>query len=317
MPSRSQKVRIHPQPQVVGSATESVGSDRDVEEEQQHGERQWELEPEPEPEPTPPVQGEEDGQRGCCGPCLKCCCRKFREWLRQSLNVTGDGQAVFFLASAFVAQAASMATVFAVGSEEAVVAVWLAVLFVTVCCVGSSQLHRSCKRVHRRKAQVYSQAQPVQQDTQSREASLAKTVPDDNLESVAGISNKEPEGQLRAWLSSRRVPELVLERIIFALKEAGYHPNEWMPTLQSMFEDEFAEFIAEAETAANEAKQQLATIYDPFGKVLGKIKSKYDGIVIGHTQAPLVNRGDAISHVARIMSEAPNTNWGVPGAVDT
>jgi predicted deacylase len=65
------------------------------------------------------------------------------------------------------------------------------------------------------------------------------------------------------------------------------------------------------------AKQQLATIYDPFGKVLGKIKSKYDGIVIGHTQAPLVNRGDAISHVARIMSEAPNTNWGVPGAVDT
>jgi len=65
------------------------------------------------------------------------------------------------------------------------------------------------------------------------------------------------------------------------------------------------------------AKQQLATIYDPFGKVLGKIKSKYDGIVIGHTQAPLVNRGDAISHVARIMSEAPNASWGVPGAVDT
>ena len=65
------------------------------------------------------------------------------------------------------------------------------------------------------------------------------------------------------------------------------------------------------------AKQQLATIYDPFGKSLGKIKSKYDGIVIGHSQAPLVNRGDAISHVARIMTDAPTPGWGVPGSVDT
>ena len=64
------------------------------------------------------------------------------------------------------------------------------------------------------------------------------------------------------------------------------------------------------------AKQQVATIYDPFGKVLGKIKSKYDGIVVGHTQAPLVNRGDAISHIARIMPEPPRPSWGGPGAVD-
>lgn len=52
-------------------------------------------------------------------------------------------------------------------------------------------------------------------------------------------------------------------------------------------------------------KQQLATIYDPFGKVLGKIKARQGGIVIGHTQAPLVNRGDAVSHVARILPEPP------------
>jgi len=64
------------------------------------------------------------------------------------------------------------------------------------------------------------------------------------------------------------------------------------------------------------AQQQLATIYDPFGKVLGKIKAKHDGIVIGHTQAPLVNRGDALSHVARILPEAPKPGWGIPGAVD-
>jgi len=64
------------------------------------------------------------------------------------------------------------------------------------------------------------------------------------------------------------------------------------------------------------AKQQLATIYDPFGKVLSRITSRYDGIVIGHTQAPLVNRGDALSHVARILPEAPRPGWGVPGVVD-
>jgi len=65
------------------------------------------------------------------------------------------------------------------------------------------------------------------------------------------------------------------------------------------------------------AKQQVATIYDPFGKVLGRIKAKYGGIVIGHTQAPLVNRGDALSHVARILPEAPTPGWGVPGNLDT
>jgi predicted deacylase len=65
------------------------------------------------------------------------------------------------------------------------------------------------------------------------------------------------------------------------------------------------------------AKQQVATIYDPFGKRLSRITAKNDGIVIGHTQAPLVNRGDAISHIARITPEAPTPSWDTPGAVDT
>ncbi len=64
------------------------------------------------------------------------------------------------------------------------------------------------------------------------------------------------------------------------------------------------------------AKQQLATIYDPFGKALGKIKAKQDGIVIGHTQAPLVNRGDAISHVARMLTEPPTPGQAEPGMID-
>ena len=45
----------------------------------------------------------------------------------------------------------------------------------------------------------------------------------------------------------------------------------------------------------------IATIFDPFGKRRGRVVSPIDGIVIGHTQHPLVNRGDAIAHIA-----APN-----------
>ena len=44
--------------------------------------------------------------------------------------------------------------------------------------------------------------------------------------------------------------------------------------------------------------QQLAVVLDPYGKRLGKISSPASGIVIGHTQHPLVNKGDAVMHVA-------------------
>lgn len=66
------------------------------------------------------------------------------------------------------------------------------------------------------------------------------------------------------------------------------------------------------------AKDRIATIYDPYGKVLSRVKSKYDGIIIGHTQAPLANRGDAISHVARLLPERPTAKTPPSiGAIDT
>jgi len=46
--------------------------------------------------------------------------------------------------------------------------------------------------------------------------------------------------------------------------------------------------------------QIIATIYDPFGKRLGSLKAPHDGIIIGRTQRPLVNRGDAVIHIAQI-----------------
>jgi hypothetical protein len=46
--------------------------------------------------------------------------------------------------------------------------------------------------------------------------------------------------------------------------------------------------------------ETIATIRDPFGKRLGKIAARKSGIVVGLTHSPLVNRGDAIVHIAEI-----------------
>lgn len=45
---------------------------------------------------------------------------------------------------------------------------------------------------------------------------------------------------------------------------------------------------------------EIATIHDPFGKRLGTVRSRLAGMVIGHTRHPLVNRGDAIVHIAEL-----------------
>jgi hypothetical protein len=49
-----------------------------------------------------------------------------------------------------------------------------------------------------------------------------------------------------------------------------------------------------------EEGQQLATIFDPFGQRLARLRTRHGGLVIGHTQHPLVNQGDAIAHVAEL-----------------
>lgn len=45
-------------------------------------------------------------------------------------------------------------------------------------------------------------------------------------------------------------------------------------------------------------KQVLGIIANPFGKQSAKLRSPLNGLVIGHTQNPLVNQGDAIIHLA-------------------
>ncbi len=49
-----------------------------------------------------------------------------------------------------------------------------------------------------------------------------------------------------------------------------------------------------------EAKQQLGTIQDAFGKRLSNVRATRAGMVIGQTQHPLVNRGDALVHIATV-----------------
>lgn len=43
----------------------------------------------------------------------------------------------------------------------------------------------------------------------------------------------------------------------------------------------------------------IGVIRDPFGDIAGRVKAREAGIVIGHTLNPLVNRGDAVVHLAR------------------
>jgi predicted deacylase len=46
--------------------------------------------------------------------------------------------------------------------------------------------------------------------------------------------------------------------------------------------------------------ETIASIVDPFGKQLSRLKARGNGLVVGHTQHALVNQGDAVAHIAEI-----------------
>jgi len=52
-------------------------------------------------------------------------------------------------------------------------------------------------------------------------------------------------------------------------------------------------------------RQQLATIDDTFGNRLAVVRSSIDGLVVGATRHPLVNRGDAMVHLADVGGDDP------------
>ena len=49
-----------------------------------------------------------------------------------------------------------------------------------------------------------------------------------------------------------------------------------------------------------EKDQMLALISDPFGEQESELKARFDGIIVGRSNIPLVNEGDAVFHVARV-----------------
>lgn len=60
----------------------------------------------------------------------------------------------------------------------------------------------------------------------------------------------------------------------------------------------------EAELGARVVEgQRLGGLSDSFGRRLRLVRADRDGIVIGRTEAPLVNRGDAIVHIAEISQD--------------
>ena len=57
---------------------------------------------------------------------------------------------------------------------------------------------------------------------------------------------------------------------------------------------------------------RLGTLTNSFGRTLRLVKADRAGVVIGMTEAPLVNRGDAIVHLAEIESEADDASDSAP-----
>jgi predicted deacylase len=63
-----------------------------------------------------------------------------------------------------------------------------------------------------------------------------------------------------------------------------------------------------------ERGEVIATVRDSVGRQLSRTRASRSGMVIGHTQQPLVNQGDAIIHIAELLDleEPPVRLEGVP-----
>jgi uncharacterized protein len=58
--------------------------------------------------------------------------------------------------------------------------------------------------------------------------------------------------------------------------------------------------------------EPLGVISDPLGQETVSVVSEEDGIIIGRTHLPVVNRGDALFHIAEIKPEAQETAGSTP-----
>ena len=77
----------------------------------------------------------------------------------------------------------------------------------------------------------------------------------------------------------------------------GSSRSSWIPRVESQGPWRIRDEV--------ERGSRVARIYDPFGKRLGALSARVTGIVIGHILRPLVNRGDAIFHIAEVDEGKP------------
>jgi predicted deacylase len=46
----------------------------------------------------------------------------------------------------------------------------------------------------------------------------------------------------------------------------------------------------------------VAVVFDPLGQTRSVVRAKTDGVLVGHVTSPIVNRGDAVAHIAEVSS---------------
>ncbi|MFK8025019.1 MAG: succinylglutamate desuccinylase/aspartoacylase family protein [Ilumatobacter sp.] len=104
----------------------------------------------------------------------------------------------------------------------------------------------------------------------------------DMIDGPIGLADREPlESRSSSWVRTRRSGIAILS------VDLGQHVDKGRP---------------------------LATIYDSVGRRLAVANAPNDGVVIGHIQQPLVNQGDAIVHIARLVDPTAQPSSDPPPA---
>lgn len=140
------------------------------------------------------------------------------------------------------------------------------------------------------------------------------------------IQGEAPRGSLREAVSKLGIPILTYEAgepqrfnadainigvkgVLRVMRELGMIPRKGRMSPRQSMEAEDRTWIRAKRSGLLRLrvklgqwvskKQSIGLIHDAFGSEKSDVISSHDGLVIGHTNNPLVNQGDAIIHLAR------------------
>jgi predicted deacylase len=148
-------------------------------------------------------------------------------------------------------------------------------------------------------------AAPVILDAKLRDGSLRAAA------TAAGATVLIYEGG-EAWRFDERAIEVGTTGVLRVLHRLAMLPTEDQPHADPPIESRRSSWVRARRSGIASLAVQLgdkvgkgqsiAVIHDALGKRLSRSSAPFDGIVIGHTQHPLVHQGDAIAHIARIVA---------------